>query len=201
MIRWLASLGLEMSRRLKTRISRYMSYLLRHNPEELKIDERGYVSLSDLLEKLRKRFPQVDEKLVREIVEKSERKRFEIRNGRIRAVYGHSIPVNLDLKEDKEIKILYHGTTPEAAEKILKTGLKPMKRRWAHLSPTIDIAIKVGMRRTRKPVILEIDAEKARENGIKFYKATDQVYLTKYVPPKYIKRINERKTRENPSTP
>ena len=76
-----------------------------------------------------------------------------------------------------------------------------MKRRWAHLSPTIEIAIKVGMRRTRKPVILEIDAEKARKNGIKFYKATDQVYLTKYVPPKYIKRINERKTRENPSAP
>jgi len=190
-----------MSRELKTRISKYMSYLLRHNPEELNMDERGYVSLSDLLEKLRRRFPQVDEKLVREIVEKSERKRFEIRNGRIRAVYGHSIPVNLDLKEDRRIKILYHGTTPEAAEKILKTGLKPMKRRWVHLSPTIDIAIKVGMRRTRKPVILEIDAEKARENGIKFYKATDQVYLTKYVPPKYIKPVNERKTREKSSTP
>ena len=190
-----------MSGELKTWISRYMSYLLRHNPEELKMDERGYVSLSDLLEKLRRRFPQADERLIREIVEKSERKRFEIRNGRIRAVYGHSIPVNLDLKEDRRIKILYHGTTPEAAEKILKTGLKPMKRRWAHLSPTIDIAIKVGMRRTRKPVILEIDAEKARKNGIRFYKATDQVYLTKYVPPKYIKRINEHKTREKPSTP
>ena len=185
-----------MSGELKRRVSKYMSYLLRHNPEELKMDERGYVSLSDLLEKLRKRFPQVDERLVREIVEKSERKRFEIRNGKIRALYGHSIPVNLDLKEDKRIRVLYHGTTPEAAEKILKTGLKPMKRRWAHLSPTIDIAIKVGMRRTGKPVILEIDAEKARRNGIKFYKATDQVYLTRYIPPKYIKRANEHKTGE-----
>lgn len=192
---------MEMSGELRTRISRYMSYLLRHNPEGLRMDERGYVSLSDLLEKLRRRFPQVDEELVREIVEKSERRRFEIRGGRIRAVYGHSIPVNLDLKEDKEIRVLYHGTTPEAAEKILKTGLKPMKRRWVHLSPTIDVAIRVGMRRARKPAILEIDAEKARRNGIRFYKATDQVYLTEYVPPKYIKRIDEHKTREKPPTP
>ncbi len=190
-----------MSGELRTRISRYMSYLLRHNPEGLRMDERGYVSLSDLLEKLRRRFPQVDEELVREIVEKSERRRFEIRGGRIREVYGHSIPVNLDLKEDKEVRVLYHGTTPEAAEKILKTGLKPMKRRWVHLSPTIDVAIRVGMRRARKPAILEIDAEKARRNGIRFYKATDQVYLTEYVPPKYIKPVNEHKTREKPSTP
>ena len=192
---------MEMSGELRTRISRYMSYLLRHNPEGLRMDERGYVSLSDLLEKLRRRFPQVDEELVREIVEKSERRRFEIRGGRIRAVYGHSIPVNLDLKEDKEVRVLYHGTTPEAAEKILRTGLKPMKRRWVHLSPTIDVAVRVGMRRARKPAILEIDAEKARRNGIRFYKATDQVYLTEYVPPKYIKRINEHKTRGKPSTP
>ena len=173
---------------LKVRVSKYMSYLLRHNPENLKMDSEGFVDLGELLAKLKEKFP-VDKQLILEIVERSERKRFEIRNGKIRALYGHSIPVMLKLKEDKTVKILYHGTTPEAAAEILKTGLKPMKRNWVHLSPTIEIARQVGLRRTSKPAILEIDAEKARKNGIKFYKATEQVYLCKQVPPRYIRRI------------
>ena len=95
----------------------------------------------------------------------------------------------MKLREDETVKVLYHGTTPEAAAEILKTGLKPMKRNWVHLSPTVEIARQVGLRRTSKPAILEIDAEKARKNGIKFYKATEQVYLCKQIPPRYIRRI------------
>ena len=177
-----------MDRNLKVRVSKYMSYLLRHNPENLKMDSEGFVDLDELLAKLKEKFP-VNKQLILEIVERSERKRFEIRNGKIRALYGHSIPVMLKLKEDKTVKILYHGTTPEAAAEILKSGLKPMKRNWVHLSPTVEIARQVGLRRTSKPAILKIDAEKAKKNGIKFYKATEQVYLCKQIPPRYIKRI------------
>ena len=173
---------------MKVRVSKYMSYLLRHNPENLKMDSEGFVGLDELLAKLKVKFP-VNKQLILEIVERSERKRFEIRNGKIRALYGHSIPVMLKLKEDETVKVLYHGTTPEAAAEILKTGLKPMRRNWVHLSPTIEIARQVGLRRTSKPAILEIDVEKARKNGIKFYKATKQVYLCKQVPPRYIRRI------------
>ena len=93
---------------LKTKVSRYMSYLLRHNPENLKMDERGFVSLDELFQKVRERF-HVDKELIFVIVEKSERKRFEIVDGKIRALYGHSVPVRLGLKEDKDVKVLYHG--------------------------------------------------------------------------------------------
>ncbi len=167
-----------------------MSYLLRHNPENLNMDKDGFVSLKELLEKLNERF-QVDENIIREIIKKSDKKRFEIVGDKIRAIYGHTIPVEIQFEEDKTIKRLYHGTTADAALKILKTGLKPMKRRWVHLSPTMEVAMEVGLRRTRKPIILEIDAEAARKDGISFYKATDKVYLCKYLPPKYIRRIDE----------
>ncbi len=178
-----------MDERLKVAVSRYMSYLLRHNPSGLRIDERGFVDLPELLNKLRNKFPSVDSEAIREIVEGSRRRRFEIRDGKIRALYGHSIPVKMELKEDRSVKVLYHGTTPWAASRILKTGLKPMKRRWVHLSPTIEIARKIGLRRAGHPVVLEIDAEAARKNGIKFYKATEEVYLCRRLPAKYIKRI------------
>ncbi|MEM2144080.1 MAG: RNA 2'-phosphotransferase [Candidatus Jordarchaeaceae archaeon] len=173
---------------LRIKVSKYMSYLLRHNPENLKMDEHGFVDLGEFLEKIKSRF-QISDELIFEIVEKSERKRFEIIENKIRALYGHSIRVNLELEEDQIIKVLYHGTTPDAASKILKFGLKPRGRKWVHFSPTIEIAREVGLRRNPKPVILEIDAEEARKNGVKFYRATDKVYLSGDVAPKYIKRI------------
>jgi putative RNA 2'-phosphotransferase len=177
-----------MEERLRVKVSRYMSYLLRHNPEGLVMDEYGFVDLDKLIEKIKQRF-RVDKNFVLDIVEKSGRKRFEIVENKIRALYGHTIPVKFEFEEDKTVKVLYHGTTPHAASKILMEGLKPMKRRWVHLSPTIEIAMEVGMRRTDKPAILEIDAEAARKDGLKFFKATDKVYLCKSVPQKYVRLV------------
>jgi len=169
----------------KIEVSRYMSYLLRHNPENLKMDDHGFVSLSELSEKVKERY-HVDKRMISEIVEKTDKKRFEASEDKIRALYGHTIPVKLEFAEDKTARILYHGTTLAATSKILRFGLKPMKRGWVHLSPTIEIAREVGLRRTRDPVILIIDAGKARKNGVRFYKATDKVYLCSKVPSQYI---------------
>lgn len=173
---------------LRVKVSKYMSYLLRHNPQDLLMDEHGFADLDKLLEKLNQRF-KVDKNLVLDIVEKGSRKRFEVVNNKIRALYGHTIPITLECEEDKTVKVLYHGTTPYAASKILREGLKPMKRKWVHLSPTIDVARETGMRRTSTPIILEIDADAARKDGLKFFRATDKVYLCKHVPEKYIRVV------------
>lgn len=172
----------------KVKISKYMSYLLRHNPEGLEMDAHGFVRLNTLLKKLKKRF-QLDRNFITQLVKESDKKRFEIVGDKIRAIYGHTLPVKLELEEDRIIQTLYHGTTPKAASNILKHGLKPMKRRWAHLSSTVKLAAKVGLRRSENPVVLRIDVKSARKSGITFYKATDEVHLSKYVPPKYIHRI------------
>ena len=177
---------------LEDKVSRYMSYLLRHNPEGLRIDRYGFVDLDELCRKLKKRFP-IDKPFIYRVVERGERKRFEIVGNRIRALYGHTIPVKMKLKEDRDTKVFYHGTTPEAASKILKFGLKPMRRLWVHLSPNIKIAREVGLRRTRRPVILKIDAETARKSGIRFYKATDKVYLCSFVPPNCLAVVDDKK--------
>lgn len=177
-----------MSDELRVKVSRYMSYLLRHSPQGLNMDEHGFVDLDKLLEKINQRF-KVDRFFVLDVVEKSGRRRFEVVGNKIRALYGHTVPVKLEFEEENTIKVLYHGTTPHAASKILREGLKPMKRKWVHLSPTIEVAREVGMRRTDAPTILEIDAEAARRDGLKFFKATDKVYLCKNVPQKYIRLV------------
>lgn len=55
---------------LKVKVSKYMSFLLRHNPENLKMDRHGFVDLDGLLKRIRKRF-RVDKEFILEIVEKS----------------------------------------------------------------------------------------------------------------------------------
>jgi len=176
-----------MSQDVETQVSKYMSYLLRHNPEDLEMDMEGFVQLNKLLSKVKARYPMVDRELLMNVVHGGDKKRFEIMGDRIRALYGHTIEVKMGLREDRQVMILYHGTTPHALNRIMETGLKPMRRRWVHLSPTKEIALEVGKRRTRTPVVLAVDAFKARNNGIKFYKTTDQVYLCQYVPAKYIR--------------
>lgn len=179
--------------RLKVKVSKYMSYLLRHNPEDLEMDEEGFVKISLLLHKLREKYS-ITENFVHSVVNDPEgKKRFEIVDNKIRAVYGHSLKVKINYPEDKTTQVFYHGTTPAYAEKILKEGLKPMKRQWVHLSTTIENAKETAKRKTSTPIILEIDAEKSRKNGIKFYKATDKIYLARYIPPNHIKTTNTKK--------
>jgi len=173
---------------LKAKVSRFMSYLLRHNPSGLQMDEKGFVRLGDLARRVRDRYD-VDEAFIRDIVYSDGKTRFQIVNEKIRALYGHTIDVKIDLPEDETVEILYHGTTAESASKILERGLRSMRRRWVHLSATKEIAQEVGGRRTRNPVVLVIDAEKARKHGIKFYRATDRVYLCKWIPSKYVERL------------
>ena len=176
---------------LKKAVSKYMSYLLRHNPENLKMDIDGFVRIVDLLEKLEKIY-NVDEVFIRAVVEKSDRRRFQIVDDRIRAIYGHTIDVEMKFPVDEKVRFLYHGTSVQSASVILKEGLKPMKRRWVHLSTTPEIAKDVGKRRSARPMVLVVDAEKARKEGTRFYEATNQVYLSDEVPSKFIKIFNDR---------
>ncbi|MFW6149184.1 MAG: RNA 2'-phosphotransferase [Atribacterota bacterium] len=171
----------------KVAVSKYMSYLLRHNPENLDISKNGYVPISQLLSKLRRRYPEVDRRFLEKVV-KHGHKRFQIKNDQIRALYGHSIPVKITFKNEIKVDTLYHGTTENAAKKIMQQGLNPQSRNKVHLSISKEEAERVGTRRTSKPVILKIDVKNAVKNGISFYKATDKVYLSNSIPPRFISR-------------
>jgi len=178
-----------MNSELRVKVSKYMSYLLRHDPENLKIDGKGFVCLDELLLKLREKYD-VDKRFIMQLVSQRDRKRFEVVGTKIRALYGHSIEVKVGLEEDKSVMVLYHGTTPESASKILKHGLKPMKRKWVHLSPTKEIAIEIGRRRSSNPTVLEVNAKEARRNGLKFFKATERIFVCREVLPEYIKLLS-----------
>jgi len=167
-------------------LSKQMAYLLRHDPSGMAMDEEGFVELEVLLNKLRERWKNLTDPELRQIVEEDPKGRYEISDGKIRALYGHSVDVEPDLPE-VEVDTLYHGTSPKAAERIDREGLKSQGRRKVHLSANEEDAIEVGKRHTPEPVLLEIDASEAIRSGVSFQKASDRVYVTDFVPPKFIR--------------
>ncbi|WP_258083757.1 RNA 2'-phosphotransferase [Thermococcus thermotolerans] len=172
----------------RVKVSRLMAYILRHSPEEfgLRPDMEGFVPLDELIGALRTVYPGVTEELVREIVENDPKGRYGIRGDRIRARYGHSFEVRLNHEEDRESRILYHGTPRRNLELILREGLKPMRRQFVHLSTSRSEAIETGRRHGRDVVILIIDAECLRKRGLVVYKAGRNVRIVKKVPPECI---------------
>ena len=167
-------------------VSKQMAYLLRHDPSGMEIDEEGFVDLEVLLEKLRERWKNLTDPELRKIVEEDPKGRYEISDGKIRALYGHSVEVEPDLPE-VDVDVLYHGTSPKAAERIDREGLKSQGRRKVHLSARKKDAVEVGKRHTPQPVLLKIEAAKARDSGVAFQKASDKVFVTDFVPPKFIR--------------
>ena len=169
-------------------VSKCMSYYLRHHPP-VSISKDGFVLLNELVTLVQEKYT-VDEEFIISVVETDSKGRFQIQDRKIRAVYGHSYPVTIDLPL-ADIDILYHGTTEKAAQNILKEGLKPKGRQKVHLSPTPDIAIEVGRRRCKNPTILQIDAKNALKDNITIKKASNLVYVADFIPPRYIKKKSD----------
>jgi len=168
-------------------ISKFMSLVLRHSPRKFGLhpDPKGFVALDSLLGLLQERFPDTDQREVEEIVEKSSKERFEIKDGKIRARYGHSFWVDLDLKPFIPPEFLYHGTTPDLKKTIKEEGLKPMRRKFVHLSKTVEEAIRVGKRKSKNPLLFKVSACKAHQKGIQFFDR-GLIVLVKYVPPEFL---------------
>ena len=175
------------------RLSKEISYALRHAPweYELEMDEEGWVPVEQLLEALHRtvKWSNICEADLNEMIEKSEKKRHELAEGRIRAFYGHSIPMKILKEEKMPPDVLYHGTARRFLESINENGLLPQSRQYVHLSQDIETAENVGKRHDDKPCILIIDAKTAWNDGIKFYFGNEKVWLADAIPSRYIRKM------------
>jgi putative RNA 2'-phosphotransferase len=178
------------------RISRTMAGALRHFPEnfELQMDEQGFINLRDFVNALQKhhrRFHWVRPHHIIALIETDPKGRYQVSNDSIRATYGHSIDLDLRLPTDNVPEKLYYPTTVEETDIILETGLKPSDRKMVHLSRTYTDALNAGRVRTENPIILEIDAESAIQDGFPVQRAGKTVFLVKEIPPEYLSRAKE----------
>ena len=172
-----------MARNDITRMGKHLAFLLRHDKEAFedgRIDKHGWRKVGELA-KLG-----YDRSLLNEIVATNNKQRYEYSpDGRkIRARQGHSILVDVELKEATPPNILYHGTATRFLESIYKDGILPGTRLYVHLSPDEETAINVGSRHG-KPYVIKIDCQKMLADGCKFFLSNNGVWLTEKVKPEY----------------
>jgi len=171
-------------------LSRFMSLVLRHKPEEigLALDREGWADLDELIAKARAHGQPLDRDLIMRIVAENEKQRFAVSadGRRIRARQGHSVNVNLALAAVIPPPELYHGTALRHLESIRAAGLNPGSRQHVHLSPDAETAVRVGARHG-KPVVLVVASAAMHQAGHAFYRSENGVWLTDAVPASFIR--------------
>jgi putative RNA 2'-phosphotransferase len=167
------------------RLSKFLSLVLRHKPEEigLTLDEQGWADLADLIDRANRRGVALTRELVERIVATNDKKRFALSpdGAKIRANQGHSVEVDLGLEPRQPPELLFHGTATRFLPGIREKGLLPGKRQHVHLSLDEPTAITVG-RRHGKPVVLRVRSGEMYRAGHAFYLAANGVWLTERVP-------------------
>ncbi len=172
-----------------TKISKFISLILRHKPETIGItlDEHGWADVDALVEGVAKRYSGFNNELLDEIVSSDSKQRYSYSDDktRIRANQGHSVRVDVELREAVPPDVLWHGTGERFVESINAQGLLPMSRLYVHLSKNIETARTVGSRHG-KPVVFKVDCTRMAQEGHVFYISENGVWLTKAVPAEYL---------------
>jgi putative RNA 2'-phosphotransferase len=172
-----------------TRVSKFLSLVLRHKPEEigLMLDGQGWAEVDELIACAGRHGRRLDRALIRRVVETNDKKRFALSDdgSRIRASQGHSVEVDLALEPRTPPEVLFHGTATRFLESIRNQGLHAGGRNHVHLSLDEATATKVGARHGR-PVVLRVRSGEMARAGMIFYLSDNGVWLTGSVPAEFI---------------
>ena len=175
-----------------TRISRYISLILRHKPETIGItlDRHGWADVDALLDGVTRTKAPLDRAMLEEIVRTDDKMRYSFsEDGKmIRANQGHSVYVEVEMEERQPPEFLWHGTSEKYTESIEASGLKPGTRLYVHLSEDYETAVRVGRRRSGETVVYRVKSGEMARDGFVFWRSANGVWQSKYVPAMYLER-------------
>ena len=180
---------MDIKKDVAVRISKLLSFWLRHRPDEggLTLDGEGWTTVQAVQAALEKAGAPASSEVLQQVVDTSEKKRFELSpdGARIRARQGHSVEVQGDWHVATPPDVLFHGTVERFLPAIREEGLRPMNRHHVHLSPDVATARQVGGRRGEAVVLRVLSGAMARA-GHEFFRAGNDVWLTSAVPPAFL---------------
>lgn len=174
-----------------TQLSKFMALVLRHQPDDfdLQLDEHGFADVNVFWQVIEKRYGTkftYDDMLTVVEGDQHGKKRYEIIDGQIRAMFGHSDVGEIIYPSATPPEFLYHGTSHEALKSITATGLTAQSRQYVHMTTNLDNAKRVASRHSKNTIILQIKAHDAHNDGIIFHQPEAEHFLVKHVPPEYI---------------
>lgn len=170
------------------KLGRFLSLVLRHDPAAagISLDEHGWADVKELLAGVNRTGRKIDMDTLERIVRENSKQRYSFNedHSKIRANQGHSVSVDVELKETQPPQYLYHGTASRFLPSIQREGIRKMSRQYVHLSGDFETAMAVG-KRHGSPVVITIDAAAMGRDGVTFYRSENGVWLCEHVEPKY----------------
>ncbi len=173
-------------------LSKFIALILRHKPQTIgiQLNKNGWANVDELIKGISKHKKKpFSMEMLEQIVVEDEKKRYSFNDNKtlIRANQGHSISVDVELKECRPPEILYHGTSEKFVSSIDHEGLLPKSRLYVHLSKDIETAKSVGSRHGN-PIIYKVKSLAMHNVGYKFYLSTNGVWLVQKVPVEYLEK-------------
>ncbi|MCI9352837.1 MAG: RNA 2'-phosphotransferase [Lawsonibacter sp.] len=170
------------------KLGRFLSLVLRHDPSAagISLDGHGWADVKELLAGVSRTGRKIDMDTLERIVRENNKQRYSFNEDhtRIRANQGHSLSVDVELREETPPQYLYHGTATRFFPAIQREGIRKMSRQYVHLSGDFQTAMAVG-RRHGSPVVITVDAQAMARDGVGFYRSENGVWLCEHVEPKY----------------
>jgi uncharacterized protein (TIGR02452 family) len=184
---------------MSTRISKFLSLVLRHEPERIGIvlDAAGWTSVPALLDACAAHGVAITRAELERVVATSDKQRFALDGDRIRANQGHSVGVELELPRAEPPALLYHGTAERSLPGIRELGIVRGERHHVHLSADATTAAKVGGRHGRA-IVLVVRAGDMAAAGHVFHLSANGVWLVEHVPIEYVEIPAEHRYRHAP---
>lgn len=170
------------------KLGRFLSLVLRHDPSAagISLDGHGWADVKELLAGVSRTGRKIDMDTLERIVRENNKQRYSFNEDhtRIRANQGHSLSVDVELREEIPPQYLYHGTATRFFPAIQREGIRKMSRQYVHLSGDFETAMAVG-KRHGIPMVVTINAAAMARDGVGFYRSENGVWLCEHVEPKY----------------
>ena len=151
-------------------------------------DKEGYITIKEFIKAVNEEpnMAYVRESHIREVLLHNRDDVFEINEKKIRSIKRNFTPVDKEQDRVHPPKTLYKGIKRKTYPYVLKSGLLPGSSEHIAMTKDKDLAVRIARRLDQKPIILEIKAEVATENGIPLFLFGDFIYLTNRVPIQFI---------------
>lgn len=167
------------------KLGRTMAAVLRHGKFGLDMNPQGFVDMKDIVEVVKERNPRMKWLRIRHIealAVTDPKGRYQVRGRLVRATYGHTVKVDLNLPTDRVPQYLYYPVSGDVCDDILEDGISPTDRAMVHLSSTYALAMSAGKVHYDDPVVLEVDTRLCSDMGHPVGRAAKTVFLTDEVP-------------------
>ena len=165
-------------------LERFLTYMLLTRPDEFGlVPEKGGYPLKDVIKALAEEGRPVRESGIRELnhlaVAQDRPQPFRIEDNLLTPVLEappQPVPV------DQLPTLLFGSCRRRGHRHTLERGLSPGRSGWVVLADTEELAVRIGRRYDREPVLITVEAARALSQGFFFAQLESRLFLTNELP-------------------